>query len=232
MAADGLTLPVGECLSEAFRTYRLLFVRAVSAAGVLFCALAAVDVTHHLVSSWLADLLAVASFLLSLAAPAIVLGAVTELVGNVHAGRAPRPVGAVLRLGRDRVLPLVGAELFYWIGVVVGLALLIVPGLMIAARWSLLVPVLVLEEQGLGDARDRSTKLTQEHTGPVLGVVLIAIALSAWPWLVSALFVDSFWLRTLIGVVTSVLAVPWFAVVTTVVYYRLTAPASARPGVQ
>jgi hypothetical protein len=211
----------GDSLSEALRVYRRLFPRAVYVSAAVFGPLAVLDIAHHLVSSWLAQLLALASFVLSLAAPAVAQGAVTELVGNVHDGLEPRPAGAVLRLGRDRVFPLVGALLFYWLGVVTGLVLLIVPGLMIAARWSLLVPVLVLEETGLAEARDRSTKLVQEHTGAVLGVILVALALCSAPFVLSEVFVDDFWLRTAIGAVASTLAVPFFAVVTTVVYYRL-----------
>jgi hypothetical protein len=212
---------VRDCLSHAFWVYRKLFARSLQAAGAMFGALAVVDIAHHLISAWPAKLLALASFALSLAGPAIVQGAVTELAGNIHDGRPPRPVGAVLRLGRDRVFPLVGAFLFYWLGVVIGLILLIVPGLMIAARWSLLVPVVILEETGLAEARDRSTKLVQEHTGAVLGVILVALALWVSPFVLSAIFVDDFWVRTLIGAVASTLGVPFFAVVTTVVYYRL-----------
>jgi hypothetical protein len=210
-----------DSLSEAFRVYRRLFPRAVYVSAAVFGPLAVVDIAHHLVSSWPAQLLALASFVLSLAGPAIVQGAVTELVGNVRDGRTPRPIGAVLRLGRDRVFPLVGALLFYWLGVVAGLVLLIVPGLMIAARWSLLVPVLILEETGLAEARDRSTKLVQERTGAVLGVILVATAICIWPFVLSEVLVDDFWVRTAIGAVASTLAVPFFAVVTTAVYYRL-----------
>ena len=202
--------------------YRALFRRSVLVAGSVYLPLALLDVAHHLVSSSVAQSLALASFVLTLGGQAIVQGAVVELVGNVHDGRAPRPVGAVLRLGRDRVFPLVGALLFYGIGVGLGLLLLVVPGLLIAARWSLLVPVIVLEERGLAEARDRSTKLVQEHTWVVLGVVLITFALCAWPILIDVFVADGFLAHALVGLVASVLIVPFFATVTAVVYYRLT----------
>jgi hypothetical protein len=217
-------LSVRGCLSDAFRTYRRLFVRSVLVASAVYGTLAALRVVHHLVSSWPAELLALVTFLLWIAGPAVVQGAVVELVGNVHDGREPRPVGAVLRLGRDRVLPLVGAEAFYGIGVVLGLVLLIVPGLMIAARWALLVPIVILEERGLAEARDRSTKLVQEHTGTVLLIVLATFALTGWPYFVNALVFHGFWVHTLVNLVVSVLAAPFLAVVAAVTYYRLTDP--------
>jgi hypothetical protein len=222
-------LSVAGCLSDAFRVYRTLFVRAALVAGAVYGALAALRVVHHLVSSWPAELLAVAWFVLWIAGPAVVQGAIVELVGNAHGGRPPRPVGAVLRLGRDRVLPLVGAELFYGLGVTLGLVLLIVPGLMIAARWSLLVPIIVLEERPLAEARNRSTKLVQEHTGTVLGIVLAAFVLCGWPFVLSAFFVHGFWAHTLVNFVASVLAAPFLAEVAAVIYYRLSEPERPAP---
>jgi hypothetical protein len=176
------------------------------------------------VSSWIAQLIAFVSFVLWFAGAAIVQGAVVELVGNRHDGRPLRPVGAVLRLGRDRVLPLIGALLFYVVGVALGLVLLIVPGLMIAARWSLLVPIIVREELGLGEARDRSTKLVQEQTATVLMIVLVALVLAGSPFVLGELLVDGFWARTLIGFASSTLVAPFLATVAAVLYYRLTDP--------
>jgi hypothetical protein len=217
-------LTVGGCLADAFRMYRTLFARSLLVAGAVYGALFVVDIAHHFVSSGRAQALAFISFVLTLAGQAIVSGAIVELVGNVHDGRPPRSVGAVLRLGRDRVFPLVGALLFYGIGVGVGLLLFIVPGLMIAARWSLLVPVIVLEELGLAEARDRSTKLVQERTWTVLGVVLVTFVLCSAPFLAIVFLVDGFWARMLLSFVASTLTVAFFATVTAVLYYSLADP--------
>jgi hypothetical protein len=223
------TVSVRGALSEAWRVYRLLFARLVVTAGSVYGALTAIGVLHHLLSSWPAQLLALVLFIGWIAGPAIVCGAIVELIGNVHDGRPPRPVSAVLRLGRDRVFPLIGALLFYGFGTALGLLLLIVPGLMIAARWSLLLPVVILEELELGEARDRSTKLAQEHTGSILAIVAVTFVLCSWSYLVPEFVLDGYWARTLVRLVGYTLTAPFFVAVVTTVYYRLVSPERPDP---
>src|SRR5436189_1325221 len=65
---------------------------------------------------------------------------------------------ALLNDANSRLLSLVGASLIYSIGVVIGLVLLIVPGLLVAARWSLMAPAIMLEEKLAFSAKDRSDR--------------------------------------------------------------------------
>ena len=63
---------------------------------------------------------------------------------------------------------------FTGLGIVAGLILLIVPGLIAIARWSLIVPLIVIERRGWREAFARSNHLVTGHTGHVLVLVLIA----------------------------------------------------------
>jgi membrane-anchored glycerophosphoryl diester phosphodiesterase (GDPDase) len=78
--------------------------------------------------------------------------------------------------GPRRILPYVGQAIAIGFGVVFGLILLIVPGLILAARWSLAQPLLVGQGMGVFDSMRRSWELTRGHT---LAIIIAAIALFA-----------------------------------------------------
>ena len=85
------------------------------------------------------------AFILSFAGPLLVQGALVKIVRSVHEGTRPEGALALLNDANSRLLSLVGASLIYSLGVIFGLILLIVPGLLVAARWSLMAPAIMLE---------------------------------------------------------------------------------------
>lgn len=80
-------------------------------------------------------------------------------------------------------LPLIGLGIVLALGVALGLALLIVPGVMIYVMWSVAAPALVEERLGVFAAFSRSRHLTHGARWRVFALELVVLILY---WLVSA----------------------------------------------
>lgn len=92
--------------------------------------------------------------------------------------RPTAPYGAAV----DRIPALVLLSLVVFIPLVVGFLLLIVPGLLLSARWAAAGPLLVLDHLGPIAALERSNELVRGRTWSVVGagvvITLLAFALS------------------------------------------------------
>ena len=195
-------------------------------AAIVFGALALARVGgHYQGSRAVAIVLGIVAFLLDWAGPVIVQGALIELVANIHDGRAAKPIGALYERARDRFWPLFWGSLVYALGIVFGLVLLIVPGLLAFARWSLLAPFVVLEEDGVEDAIRKSSDAVRGQTGRVLvivGAAFLVLAIPADLIFYLVLGRGSQW--QVFSFVWSSLTAPFEAHVLSVVYYRLREP--------
>jgi hypothetical protein len=216
---------VGGVLSEAWGVYRLLFKRSVLTAAVVYAPLALLRIAHHASSGSGAQLISLGIFVLDLAGPLIVQGALIEIVRDVHEGKPPRPIRVLMGRGRERLWPLLGASLIYAFGVGFGLILLVIPGLILAARWSLLAPLVVLEEQTLAEARHRSNTLVKGRTGIVLACIAVPYLVGGSLPLLAFLAQLSFATTILLTFIWSALSAPFNAHVLSVIYYRLADPA-------
>ena len=223
MTPDGsrFRLPVGATLADAFRLYRLLFARSVFVAAIVYAVIALAEVAHRNATGAGASLLALAISLLTLAGPALVQGALVEVVRNVHEGRRPDPVTALFGKARDRILPLIGASFVYALGVLAGLVLFIVPGILALTRWSLMAPVVVLERRRIQDARRRSSALVVGNGPAVFTCLLVAFLLIDVVSLGLVLGRLGFGARTFGTFLWSSLTAPFAAHVLTALYYRL-----------
>ena len=78
------------------------------------------------------------------------------------------PIGLFVRL-----VFAIAVTLLVSLGAGIGIAFLIVPGLYFAARWTLAVPLVVLEECGIVEAMSRSWRLTESAAWPLVGTVIV-----------------------------------------------------------
>jgi hypothetical protein len=140
---------------------------------------------------------------------------------------------------RPRLGKLIIISLNVFVRVMLGALLLIVPGILLALRYSLAIPVAVLEETGVSDSLSRSTALTKGHRGRILLVyllifVLIIVGSLLWPFLttlVAAIFPSSLapqagqtpvWTQVVLefgGFVSQTLLGPIMTIALTLVYY-------------
>src|SRR5262245_26812823 len=158
---------IGGALSDAWLLYRTLFRRSLVVAIVVYAAIFALDelalrpVHGHFAINTVA-------FVLDVAGPLLVQGALILLVQDVHTGHRPSDIGELFRRTRPRLIPLVLGSFLYGLLVIFGLVFLIVPGLYVLARLSMIVPVIVLERARVGVALGRSSDIVRGHSWSVL----------------------------------------------------------------
>jgi hypothetical protein len=215
---------VSGVLSDALVVYRRLVRRSVVVAGLVFAVIALADALAARSATAGATIV---SLLLALVGGLLVQGALVEVVRDLHEGRPAEAVAVYYDRTRGRLGTLLGASLLYGLGVVAGFVLLVVPGLIAVARWSLVVPLVVIEGRDVRDAFRRSSQLVTGQTGSVLVLVLVANLLTSAIGVaitVALGFLPTFLAIWLGGTIAGAVAVPYGAYVLTVLYYRLSEP--------
>lgn len=124
-----------------------------------------------------AHALAVAA--LGIASVCAVQGAFTGVAVDLRDGRAELAVGELFSAVRPALPALVGAGILAGLGIAVGLILFVVPGVYLLTRWSMVVPVIVLERRS--DAFARSGRLVAGNGWAVFSLLvpLLLIGLAA-----------------------------------------------------
>jgi hypothetical protein len=107
------------------------------------------------------------------------LGMVVSVVA-IHAGinhlnGKKVTVGAALQKSSQTFLAVWGISILTGLGVILGLVLLIVPGVFLALAWSAAVPVRVMEKIDATEAISRSFALTKNHRWAILGAAAVLI---------------------------------------------------------
>ncbi len=213
-------LSVGDALGRTFSIYR-------DQAGVLlpvaFWLFLAVSVVEALFAGNL--VLGLIALVLSLAVSTLYQGTVVGLVSDVQDGRRDNSAGELMRSVAPVVMPLIGAGILAGLGIVLGLVLLVVPGLYLLTIWAVIAPVIVVERRGVFDAFGRSRRLVRGSGWPVFwtGVVsflitfVAALAFAAIAVAVSEGILVEIVLLTLGATFTA----PIPALVASVLYFRL-----------
>lgn len=221
---------VGDVLGEAVEPYRRFFLRLVATAAAVFVVvdlLGALALHAGLASerTWLdAPLWSLVSLLVTVVGTFWLAGALVLAVDDLRDDRADTPIAELYERARPQLPALISAGLLAGLGILVGFVLLVVPGLYLLVRWSLLAPVIVLERRQARDAFGRSADLVRGHGWRMLWVVLVVgllagMAHSALAGMFS--FLPLFW-RVWVGttVADSVVA-PFVAACLTAAYFRL-----------
>ena len=163
--------------------------------------------------------------LLGLAAIFFVQGALVKAVEDVRDGRVDLGLAETFGYAGGRLWVLAGAGLLATVGICVGLALLIVPGLVLLTWWLVVSPVIMLEHRPILDTFGRSRALVRGEAWPVFGVLVLTLLIVLALGLVIALILaplDSDSWRTLLGqAVGNSLAAPFAGVAWTLTYFRL-----------
>jgi len=75
--------------------------------------------------------------------------------------------------GLKNALPLAAIALIGLVAIIVGLAVLIVPGIVLALMFSVAAPVRVMEHTGIAETLNRSTQLTHGHRAQIFALLVI-----------------------------------------------------------
>jgi hypothetical protein len=167
----------------------------------------------------------VAANLLGLAAIFFVQGALVKAVEDLRDGRVDLGIAGTFGHAGGRLMALAGAGVLALLGICVGLALLIVPGLVLLTWWLVVSPVIMIEHRRVLESFGRSRELVLGSAWPVFGVAVLTLLIIRVLGLVLAIAlspIDSDSWKTLIGqAVTNSLAAPFAAVAWTLTYFRL-----------
>ncbi len=154
-------------LGAALSTYRACFARVAGTAFVVFGSLAVVDVIITvLVADRVSRPLGAATTLvvgavLAMAGVVVYAGVLDKIVGFHQHGHPELGIREALRSIPVRRLML--ADVILAVATLVGLALFVVPGIVIFTAWVLVGPVITIENRGVRAALPRSWGLVRTH---------------------------------------------------------------------
>jgi hypothetical protein len=170
--------------------------------------------------------------IIDLAAAFLLQAALVKAVQDVRDGRVDLDLGQTYRAALPFILPVAGASILAAIGIAIGLALLIVPGLILLTFWCLIVPCIVIGGAGVFASFGQSMRTVRGYAWNVFGtlilVFLIYLALGIVVGLV-LVFLPHFLRNFISTVVIGTLVAPFLALVVTLIYYRLTAAHAGQP---
>jgi hypothetical protein len=162
----------------------------------------------------------------------LVVAALVKAVQDVRDGRIDLNLGETVSAALPYLLAVAVAGVLAYIGIVIGLILIIVPGLILITFWSLIVPIIVIGGEGIFGSFGKSWRTVRGYAWHVFGtfvlVFLLYVAFRIVLWLI--LFALTQWIRDSVSsVVAGTLFTPFIAAVVTLIYYRLTAAHGEAP---
>ena len=214
-------MQAGNIVSEAWAMYKAHWRHLLPIALVVYILIALLALLLALVLGLFGAFLGA---LVGLAGVFWLQGALVIAIEDVRDGRADLSIRETLARVRPRLNTLAVAGLLAAAGIVLGLILLIVPGLVLLTFWLLIVPVIMLEGRGVLESFGRSRELVSGYGWKVFGVIaltiVVLIVVSIGFGIVEEI-VDTPWARLLIDIVSQTLTAPFVALAWTLTYYRL-----------
>jgi hypothetical protein len=222
--------PLTGVLAEAWGLYRRFAAHFLTIAFVLYLVTAIIVAVLTVFAGATGYFLAA---VIEFIAAFLVQAAMVKAVQDVRDGQADLSFGETISAAARFILPVAGASVLAAIGIGIGLVLIIVPGLILLTYWSLIVPTIVVGESGAMASFGKSWRAISGHFWQAFGTyvlvfliwiafsIVLGLALLAVPTAIRS-FVSS--------VVVGTLLAPFYALVVTLVYYRLSeARAGAMP---
>jgi hypothetical protein len=210
-----------DIISEAWAMYKAHWRHLLPIALVVFLLVALLSLLLAVVLGLFGVFLGV---LISFAGVFWLQGALVIAIEDVRDGRADLSLRETLSRVRPRLNTLAVAGFLAAVGIVLGLILLIVPGLVLLTLWLLIVPVIMLEGRGVFESFGRSRELVSGYGWKVFGVialtVVILIVVGIGFGIVEEI-VDRPWGRLLVDIASQTLTAPFVALAWTLTYYRL-----------
>jgi hypothetical protein len=175
-------MTTGELLDRSFHFYRTHFtllvgIFAVSGVVTLLFEMMLLVGPFQGAGFLLGSILAVGGFVVTLVVTTLAHGATIVAVSKILLGRETT-VGQAFSEVRHRVGELILVSLNVGIRVVIGLLLLVVPGVWLALRYAVSFQAAVLEHAGINDSLARSATLTKGDKGRVFVIYFLFIVLT------------------------------------------------------
>ncbi len=222
-------LTVGGVIREAFDLY------GANAAPLLWIAIA-VFVVSGVIQGVLNEtdsfVLSLLGSVVAVAASTLYTGFVVSLVADVRDGRRDFSAGELLRSASHAIVPLILNGIMLGIAVLCGFILLIIPGLFLLTIWAVTAPSIVVERRGPVEAFGRSHELVRGNGWTVFGAIVVAfLILIGFGIIAAALGAAIAGVGGTIAfvIVANVLAAPFAALVSSVLFFELGGGAEPAP---
>ncbi|HZT92604.1 MAG TPA: hypothetical protein VFA05_11245 [Gaiellaceae bacterium] len=214
-------MQIGDPIGEGFAIYKRFWRHLLPIALVTYLV---VSLIALLLAAAGGALGALGSIVVSVAGVFLLQAALVEAVADVRDGRADLSLGETLGRVWPRLGTVVAAGLLAGIAITIGLILLLVPGLYLLTIWSVVVPVIVLENVGVFDSFGRSRELVRGYGWTVFGVIVVTIVIDIVAALVLSLAfagLSGSLARYVSNVIANTIITPFVAATWTSMYFRL-----------
>jgi hypothetical protein len=213
--------PLTGVITESWRLYRRYAAHFLAIAFVLYLVTA---VIVGVLTQFAGIGGQVVAEVIDLIAAFLIQAAMVKAVQDIRDGQADLTIGGTVSAAWPFVLPVAAASIMAGIGIAIGFAVIIVPGLILLTFWSLIVPSIVVGRSGVLKSFASSWRTIRGYAwhafATYLLVFLIWVAFNIG--LAAILLVLPTGLRTFVAtVVAGTLVAPFYALVITLVYYRL-----------
>jgi hypothetical protein len=213
--------PISGVLGEAWLLYRKHAVHLLAIAFVIYVVAA---VIAALLGAFVGVVGALLAGLVQIVATYLVQAALVKSVQDIRDGRADLSLRETVSAAMPYVGPVIVASILAGIAIVIGLALLIVPGLILITIWSLIVPAIVIGRSRTLASFGHSWRLVRGFGWPVFGTYVLVFLILIVVDIVLALIMFALpgGVRSGVSsVVSGTLVGPFIALVVTLIYYRL-----------
>jgi hypothetical protein len=213
--------PTEGVLQEAWALYKAHWRHLLTISFVFYGGIAVVGALLVATLTWVGAILAA---VISFIGVFWVTGALVQAVDDIRDGRADLSLGETFRRVQPRLVSIAVAGVLAGLGIVLGLILLIVPGLVLLTWWVLIAPVIVLENRSAGESFTRSRELVRGYGWSVFGVIVLTVLLLiAFKIVLSLVLIPlADWLEGLVqNVVSGTLVAPFMALTWTLLFFRL-----------
>src|SRR5215468_4891406 len=161
--------PLSGVLTETWALYRRYAAHFLLIAFVIYLTVA-ILVGLLSLAGWFGNVL---GLIIELAALFLLQAALVKAVQDVRDGRVDLNLSQTFQAALPYLLPVAGAGILAAIGIAIGLALLIVPGLILLTFWCLIVPFIVIGETGPIDAFSKSMRTVRGYAWNVFGTLVL-----------------------------------------------------------
>ena len=155
--------PTSGVIGESWNVYKTHWRHLLPIAFVVYLAVGVLGALLVAVLTWVGAIIA---FLISVVALFWLQAALVKAVEDIRDGRADLSLGETFEAARAHLTAVLVAGILARLGIVIGLILVIVPGLWLMTIWAVIIPVIVLESKSAGESFSRSRRA---RTRPRLG---------------------------------------------------------------
>ena len=214
-----------EILGDAWREYGRHWRHLLPIAFVVYLLLSLFSLLLVALLGWFGALV---SAFVSLAGVFWLQGALVVAIEDLRDGRADLSIGETLSRVRPRMNTLGIVGIVAALGITIGLVLFIVPGLLLATWWLVVVPVVMLEGRNVMEAFGRSRELVRGNGWNVFGLIVLTFLLLIAAGIVVGILLsivlaplDDSIQSYVSNVLSNTLFAPFIALAFTLAYYRL-----------